>query len=449
MSKNENSPNNYKNKEENSNSFLNRKTKRDNNGNPSLEQINLNIYLPNEIRCSICLEYEKFSTKCYKCIKCSSYFHLACYNLFNFTEDKTDEIKNNNNLNHFICTRCKEDEKIKCCLCMEHSGIIKKTADNKYKHYYCYILEMNIDKTTLCKFCKKREKPTIKCHAKKCKFKCHIKCGIEQGLIFSIPFLKNEFNKDTFFDPILFLCENHNDININAYLEKINKKENIKSDNNINAINDNLINEKDNNATNLNNNNKENNENENESNNNSDNYESNNDIEEDSNKTPPNDFSLEKEISNENNSISNNNINTNGNTNNNIMNENNNIIKKEDKKENLNNNNQNKNINNINNENNIDEEISIKMNIKEENKKENNSKECNNTNKMVEEEDEKEVIKIENSQKSNLEKENEIKEKEISEISEIKHEKINLYENFKKMNEDYYFPGSFFKFHLI
>ena len=448
MSKNENSPNNYKNKEENSNSFLNRKTKRDNNGNPSLEQINLNIYLPNEIRCSICLEYEKFSTKCYKCIKCSSYFHLACYNLFNFTEDKTEDIKNNNNLNHFICTRCKEDEKIKCCLCMEHAGIIKKTEDNKYKHYYCYLFEMNIDKTTLCKFCKKREKPTIKCHAKKCKFKCHIKCGIEQGLIFSIPFLKNEFNKDTFFDPILFLCENHNDININAYLEKINKKENIKSDNNINAINDNLINEKDNNATNLNNNNKENNENENE-NNNSDNYESNNDIEEDSNKTPPNDFSLEKEISNENNSISNNNINTNGNTNNNIMNENNNIIKKEDKKENLNNNNQNKNINNINNENNIDEEISIKMNIKEENKKENNSKECNNTNKMVEEEDEKEIIKIENSQKSNLEKENEIKEKEISEISEIKHEKINLYENFKKMNEDYYFPGSFFKFHLI
>ena len=29
----------------------------------------------------------------------------------------------------------KEDEKIKCCLCMEHAGIIKKTVDNKYKSF--------------------------------------------------------------------------------------------------------------------------------------------------------------------------------------------------------------------------------------------------------------------------------------------------------------------------
>ena len=164
-----NSPNSHKKKEENSKKLLNRKTKRDNNNtnNPSLEEIRQKIYLPNEIRCSICLEYEKFSSKCYKCIKCSSYFHSDCYNFFTFTEDNSDEI-NTNNLNNFKCIRCKDEEeknnkRIDCYLCTEHDGIIKKLNGNdNYVHHYCYVYFNlnNAIKYGKCKLCKKTKIPT-------------------------------------------------------------------------------------------------------------------------------------------------------------------------------------------------------------------------------------------------------------------------------------------------
>jgi hypothetical protein len=177
-----NSPNSHRKKEETSKRLLNRKTKRDAN-NQSLEQTGFKIYMPNEIRCSICLEYEKFSSECYKCIKCSSYFHIDCYNLFTFTEDNLDEIKSNI-LNNFKCIRCKDEEeeknniniKINCYLCMEHDGIIKKLIDNNYVHHYCYVYFKkylnNVIKTGICKLCKKRNIYTIGCEAEKCNFRC-------------------------------------------------------------------------------------------------------------------------------------------------------------------------------------------------------------------------------------------------------------------------------------
>ena len=364
-----NSQNNLKNKEEeeNSKNLLNRKIKRDNNNiNSSLDKNAFNIYLPNEIRCSICLEYEKYSSKCYKCIICSSYFHLECYNLYiNFNEDKSEENRiDKNNLNNFICQRCKEDEKSKCSLCNEHDGIIKKTIDNKYEHYYCHLFKKNISATTICKLCKKRNKLTIKCCEIKCNFKCHIKCGIEKGLIFSIPFLKNEFNKKTFFQSIIFMCEKHNTIFINSYLEKINNKENDIQINQNNSEIIPFINDIDYNIINISNDNKENKGNKSY---NSENYEPINDIEETSNRMSPNNFCLEKGNSNENNS----NKNINENKNNIIINKNieknNDTIKKDEKKENLNNNIK---INKyINNEHDSDEEIDIKKNIDEKNKK--------------------------------------------------------------------------------
>ena len=77
--------------------LLNRKTKRENNNNNSLESSNnFQVLSPNEIQCSICLKYEKFSSKCYKCSVCLSYFHLECYILFTFTKDESDKISENN-----------------------------------------------------------------------------------------------------------------------------------------------------------------------------------------------------------------------------------------------------------------------------------------------------------------------------------------------------------------
>ena len=476
-----NSPNEHRKNGESSKKLLNRKTKRENN-NSSLEFQNLQIYLPNEIRCSICLEYQKFSSNCLKCMECSSYFHRDCYNLFNIHNEKTDEIKNDNN--NPICARCKEEKikngiKISCYFCKEHDGIIKKLDENKYIHHYCYVFfreNLNNPKTGICKLCKKRNIPTIDCAGDKCKERYHIKCALENGLIFSLPFWKDEKNeKKTFNDLILFLCRNHNKLTIESYAEYIsamnqsmNDKKVNESDNN--PINDNqnnnnedfisLNNDKDNNITN---NIEESKEKEIEnksisSNSSGDNYGLDNDADDGSDKTPPNNFPLDKRNSNsineKNSNSSNNNIANNSKNNYNDINNTtaaNNNKEKDDKTNKIENLNNLKNINN-NIEDDVEEQIDIKMDIEGDGKKENGSKVNLLEKSKIKDKinkDEEGVINLDNKQNENFEFKNEVKEKEEYKIPKIKEEKIDLFANFNKMNEDYCFPGCFFRLHGI
>ena len=71
--------------------FLSRKKKRDSNTSSEINKQNSSSNL--KIRCSICLGEEKLIPNCYRCSKCLSYFHLDCYNLFNFEQTKEKKIK--------------------------------------------------------------------------------------------------------------------------------------------------------------------------------------------------------------------------------------------------------------------------------------------------------------------------------------------------------------------
>ena len=507
--------------ESTSKKLLNRKTKRENNNN-SLESLNnFQVILANEIRCSICLKYQKFSSKCYKCSVCSSYFHLECYNLFTFTNDESDKISENNiNLNNFICLRCMDEKnnnsKYNCYLCGEHDGIIKKNKD-QYIHHYCNIFNIkdNHPKNSKCNNCKMKKFPVLKCYKQECKNKYHLKCALEKGIIFSLSYMRGENDegnkKETFNEPILFFCEIHNKDIIDNYTDYIyvmtqslndkrdnnpineikNKVHNLSSINNNEKINTNNEKEKENNNSEIQNDNsneqknkdnnneeikiKENEINDSLSLNSDDNYGSNNDSKEPKEKsTPVNDYSSNKN-SNDKNSAEINNIISNDNSNNNNNNNNNNNIdiindtvtknsnvqndnNENNKKENLNNENMSKeNINkeksnDIINDDEVEEQIDIKMDIENDDKNKKNdteNKETRYTEKKMEEED-KEIINIDKKENENNDLNNE-KENENEEykIPEIKREEIDLFENFRKMNEDYSFPGCFYRFHGI
>ena len=508
MSKNQKgttSANEQKEEEENSKKLLNRKTKRETNN--QVENINIPLtILKNYIRCSICLEYELFSSKCYNCKICSSHFHLDCYNLFNFSEEKTEKITNNN-LEDFICERCSEEKKgisnISCYICGEHDGIIKKLKENQYIHHYCYVFfkdRLHQVKNGKCNNCKIKNIPVLKCENHGCKEKYHMKCALVKGLIFSLPYLRDEKNeekeiKESFNEKIPFFCEVHNKDYIENYAQYItamkqsmNDKK-IKSDNNpINEIqnenNDNnkdeIISsnkEKENNSNsekiiinneqkigindeNANKNEKEQNKSISSNSDIEDNYGSNN-SEEPSDKTPVNNYSIEKVNSvNEKNSVMSNNIvsnenNTNNNNNNDNTNNNNEIINSNDFKNNEQENKQigkENNKNEINNENinndNDDEDIDINMICEEDDKNKNEKMDEENNENDGFVKDEEDII-ITGHEKENLNenKENKEKEKEKFKIPEVKYEYIDLFSNFNKMNEDYYFPGNFYKFH--
>ena len=77
---------------------------------PDQDNFSKNSVHNNEIRCSICLGEEKLVPNCYKCITCSSYFHLDCYNFFSFKETKEEKITKEN-IDKFECYRCKEEKK--------------------------------------------------------------------------------------------------------------------------------------------------------------------------------------------------------------------------------------------------------------------------------------------------------------------------------------------------
>ena len=242
--KSANSPNREPNEELESGSkkILNKKTKRDNSSNSSLqESLSIIRDLSKEIRCSVCLEFEKFSYTCYKCKTCSAYFHLDCYNFFAIHGEEETEKLELKDVENFVCPRCKEEEKtntkITCHLCREHEGIMKKrkdNKDNKYKflHHYCYVYFKDIldqTKNGKCKNCKITNLPCIKCKTTGCKDKYHIDCALEKGIIFSLSFLRNEQNenkKDSFNELLQFFCEVHNQdfiINYAQYIQAMNQ----------------------------------------------------------------------------------------------------------------------------------------------------------------------------------------------------------------------------------
>ena len=463
---------------ENSKKLLNRKTKRENNNNNNESSNNPQLPIKNEIMCSICLEYQRFSTKCYKCIVCNSYFHLDCYNLFIFSENEKDYIKEDDvNLDIFKCSRCKEEEKngnntkITCHLCVEHNGILKHLKDNLYIHHYCYVFfkdkihQNKGGKGGKCNNCKIKNIPIFKCESTGCKNKFHIKCALEKGLIFSLAFLHDN-QKNRFDEKIPFFCEVHGKESIISYFQYMtaiaqsmddkkgepdskplkvlqNENEKINNDLNISSKKD-----KENNNDNANANNQKNEENEKEKPINSissnsihgDNYGS-NISEEASEKTPVNHYHTKEKdnsISSNNNLISNDNNNSNKNENNDVINSNENR-NNESKKE----------IDTLNNENNENNEEEVDITVLEDEKNENKNENSNNGNNSKN--DIEDFISSENKEKENMDIDSNEGEKELEEYKppEIKYEIIDLFENFNNMNKDYCFPGSFFKFKNI
>ena len=457
---------------ENSKKLLNRKTKRENNNNNNESSNNRQFSLKNEIMCSICLDYERFSTKCYKCISCNSFFHLECYNLFIFSGNEKEYIKEGDpNLDNFKCSRCKEEEKngnnvkITCHLCVEHNGILKHLKDNLYIHHYCYVFfkdklhQIKGGKGGKCNNCKIKNIPIFKCESSGCKNKFHIKCALEKGLIFSLSFLHDN-QKEKFDEKIPFYCEVHGKDSIENYSQYItamaqsmdDKKENpdikgLQNENeNENEKNNNDFNRKDkeNSNDNANANNQKNDENEKEKPINSigsnsvhgENYGSSNLSEEASEKTPVNHYNTkEKDNSiNSNNVISNDNNNENKSENSDIGNGNDNKNNESKKEETLNN------------ENN-EEEVDIML-IEDENR-ENKNENSNNENNSKNDLDD--IFSSENKDKEDMDVEPNDEENKFEDYKppEIKHEIIDLFENFNNMNKDYCFPGSFFKFKNI
>ena len=245
--KDQNSINDLREEDSISKQYLNRKKKRDSNiSSEILEPI---IPLNNEIRCSICLGYEKLVPNCFKCILCSSYFHLECYNLFKLPETKENILKEEN-LPNFECFRCKEEKilskSITCYLCKTHNGITKKLENDKYLHHYCYVFFkdslMNKGGGS-CKNCSHKKIPVLKCQETKCKDKYHIQCAIDKQIIFWLPFMREEdkINKEKFNDKILFFCEIHNEDLIKNYNDYYTTMLLSKNDKNEEPINNNNI----------------------------------------------------------------------------------------------------------------------------------------------------------------------------------------------------------------
>ena len=555
-----------------SKSILSRKTKRDPLINDEPENPII-FQLKNEIRCSICLEYEKFAnpnkySKCKNCSKCNAIFHIECYNKFFPTENKSDLLTQENFPKNFFCQRClienqNPDKKIICFICGEHEGILKNIVDDKFAHHYCLVFMREISGTKVainkarfmkCKICKiKNEYPVVKCETKKnynkCNNKYHINCAVKNGIIMSLAALKENLDLD-FNDKIQFVCYQDNEMlknyitTIQAMInseneskqrleeikenkkendnEKNNEEENIKESykesNKEEKIDENENeNKEENNEENSNKEKKENEDNNNNdensamniihdsNNNNNDNGQiiNNNIILNDNNKKNDNEEENNinkennvKEINNEENKISEINNNNENNiiekTNNNndfsqnnivssnISNNNNIISSPKNNQENVPishnidlNKTSNKKVNreknkksNIKNNNVVSENSSLNNNIN--NKFEENieimdiEKNDNGSNKKGEEyeidikQNEKNMNNMEMENIGNDNNENKITktyeefEKEMNEemeleYPEIKHEKIDLYKNFRDLSKDYTFPGWFYK----
>ena len=477
--KDQNSINDLREEDSISKQYLNRKKKRDSNiSSEILEPI---IPLNNEIRCSICLGYEKLVPNCFKCILCSSYFHLECYNLFKLPETKENILKEEN-LPNFECFRCKEEKilskNITCYLCKNHNGITKKLENDKYLHHYCYVFFkdslMNKGGGS-CKNCSHKKIPVLKCQETKCKDKYHIQCAIDKQIIFWLPFMREEdkINKEKFNDKILFFCEIHNEDLIKNYNDYYTTMLLSKNDKNEEPINNNNI------STNnleknpeIKNNDKNNSEiipqkmPESESNNIPNEQKSikeekkieNNDMNEKDNKK-------EKDKNNEN-IIPNINLHIGNNTNNNL---NTNEKEKEQKKEEIKEKEETKekeeeNADNFeeNDENDKNQKDSsntpVKIDLSKHPSRINssNNKLSNSNNDIINviikekekekmEEDEVDInINLDNKMNSEENEEDEDEDMEIDN-PEIKHEDMNLFEIFKNRNEKFLISGSYYK----
>ena len=475
--KDQNSINDLREEDSISKQYLNRKKKRDSNiSSEILEPI---IPLNNEIRCSICLGYEKLVPNCFKCILCSSYFHLECYNLFKLPETKENILKEEN-LPNFECFRCKEEKilskNITCYLCKNHNGITKKLENDKYLHHYCYVFFkdslMNKGGGS-CKNCSHKKIPVLKCQETKCKDKYHIQCAIDKQIIFWLPFMREEdkINKEKFNDKILFFCEIHNEDLIKNYNDYYTTMLLSKNDKNEEPINNNNI------STNnleknpeIKNNDKNNSEiipqkmPESESNNIPNEQKSikeekkieNNDMNEKDNKK-------EKDKNNEN-IIPNINLHTGNNTNNNLNinekekeQEKEEIKEKEETKEKEEKNADNFEENDENDKNQKDSSNTpVKIDLSKHPSRINssNNKLSNSNNDIINviikekekmEEDEVDInINLDNKMNSEENEEDEDEDMEIDN-PEIKHEDMNLFEIFKNRNEKFLISGSYYK----
>ena len=477
--KDQNSINDLREEDSISKQYLNRKKKRDSNiSSEILEPI---IPLNNEIRCSICLGYEKLVPNCFKCILCSSYFHLECYNLFKLPETKENILKEEN-LPNFECFRCKEEKilskNITCYLCKNHNGITKKLENDKYLHHYCYVFFkdslMNKGGGS-CKNCSHKKIPVLKCQETKCKDKYHIQCAIDKQIIFWLPFMREEdkINKEKFNDKILFFCEIHNEDLIKNYNDYYTTMLLSKNDKNEEPINNNNI------STNnleknpeIKNNDKNNSEiipqkiPESESNNIPNEQKSikeekkieNNDMNEKYNEK-------EKDKNNEN-IIPNINLHTGNNTNNNLNinekekeQEKEEIKEKEETKEKEEENADNLEENDENDKNQKDSSNTpVKIDLSKHPSRINssNNKLSNSNNDIINviikekekekmEEDEVDInINLDNKMNSEENEEDEDEDMEIDN-PEIKHEDMNLFEIFKNRNEKFLISGSYYK----
>ena len=471
--KDQNSINDLREEDSISKQYLNRKKKRDSNiSSEILEPI---IPLNNEIRCSICLGYEKLVPNCFKCILCSSYFHLECYNLFKLPETKENILKEEN-LPNFECFRCKEEKilskNITCYLCKNHNGITKKLENDKYLHHYCYVFFkdslMNKGGGS-CKNCSHKKIPVLKCQETKCKDKYHIQCAIDKQIIFWLPFMREEdkINKEKFNDKILFFCETHNEDLIKNYNDYYTTMLLSKNDKNEEPINNNNI------STNnleknpeIKNNDKNNSEiipqkmPESESNNIPNEQKSikeekkieNNDMNEKDNKK-------EKDKNNEN-IIPNINLHTGNNTNNNLnINEKEKEQEKEEVKEKEEENADNLEENDEKDKNQKDSSNTpVKIDLSKHPSRINssNNKLSNSNNDIINviikekekekmEEDEVDInINLDNKMNSEENEEDEDEDMEIDN-PEIKHEDMNLFEIFKNRNEKFLISGSYYK----
>ena len=332
-----------------------------------------------------------------------------------------------------------------------------------------FLITKNQTKNGKCKNCKITNLPCIKCKTTGCKDKYHIDCALEKGIIFSLSFLRNEQNenkKDSFNELLQFFCEVHNQdfiINYAQYIQAMNqsldekKKQSQIGDNNpINSIPD--SNNNANNETNvLNNEQKNNNVNESSSNNVNMNNNKNKNIETNNNNSE--DKEVEKECkSMDTGSNPGGNLNSNNDSRDwSVRTPVNNYPagKTNDKNSVNSNNNIPVNNNDANNDNIINVTI-IKNNEEPGNNNDPTKKDENNDKKNdkmeidneAENKDKNEIINTEDDGGSQAKPKEEEKKIEYK-IPEVKYERIDLFDNFKKMNENYCFPGSFFKFHGI
>ena len=470
------------------NHLLNRKKKRD--SNISSEIFDQNSSANNEIRCSICLGEEKLIPNCYKCSTCSSYFHLDCYNLFTFPETKEEKITKEIASNNFECYRCKKEkeyrEEYKCFVCNTHSGIMKRFEEKKFLHHFCYVFfkdNLNNLKGGICKICKGKKKPVLKCQGEGCKDKYHIQCAIDEKIIFCLPYMRTDdikLDEKNFNEKIPFYCEVHNDLLIKNFKEysltvQISKNDKIQaeipgeqkkekenenkdinskkdSEEEENKKNEEKKEEKNRSNSNINSNiiidNKKEEENKEENKNNE---------EKELNKKTIITSVINLNVANEVHSNSNSNINNVSN----VSNNNNNINKENEEKE-KEKNNSNNNLNNSKSEKNNDSVQSspntpVKIDLSKHSSKNVSSVKINNDNNNMSLKKEKSSM-IEddidiniNVDKMNLNNSNDEDESDEEDMEytppEIKHEEIDLFENFKIRNEKYVLPGAFYKFH--